>query len=192
MWELNLCIHVRVYIFLFWGHLYLYLFFENTFPFRGLVLVSANHRLGTSGVRFELGKWSMLVVLNLTFLNHYWFRQPSTDQWRARSCLPFKQNMHNQREAWCLVKRFSCKTWKDRAINLGSFNILTQNRSFGQSKPREINETYTDLIRTPMLVLQGDFFNWPPPEFAKCWPVSNWFQKNVRVPDWPPLWSENA
>ena len=102
--------------------------FENTFPFRGLVLVSANHRLGTSGVRFELGKWSMLVVLNLTFLNHYWFRQPSTDQWRARSCLPFKQNMHNQREAWCLVKRFSCKTWKDRAINLGSFNILTQNR----------------------------------------------------------------
>ena len=21
--------------------------------------------------------------------------------------------------------------------------------------------------------IQGDFFNWPPPEFAKCWPVSN-------------------
>merc|ERR1712004_542630 len=20
---------------------------------------------------------------------------------------------------------------------------------------------------------QGDFFNWPSPEFAKCWPVSN-------------------
>ena len=43
--------------------------------------------------------------------------------------------------------------------------------------------------------LQGVFFNCPPPpEFAKCWPVSNWFQKNVRVPDWPPLWlwSENA
>ena len=40
--------------------------------------------------------------------------------------------------------------------------------------------------------IQGGFFNWPPPEFAKCWPVSNWFQKNVRVPDWPPLWSENA
>ena len=36
--------------------------------------------------------------------------------------------------------------------------------------------------------IQGVFFNWPPPEFAKCWPVSNWFQKNVRVPDWPPLW----
>ena len=35
--------------------------------------------------------------------------------------------------------------------------------------------------------IQGDFFNWPPPEFAKCWPVSNWFQKDVRVPDWPPL-----
>ena len=34
--------------------------------------------------------------------------------------------------------------------------------------------------------IQGGFFNWPSPEFAKCWPVSNWFQKNVRVPDWPP------
>ena len=34
--------------------------------------------------------------------------------------------------------------------------------------------------------LQGGFFNWPPPEFAKCWPVSNWFKKNVRVPDFPP------
>ena len=25
----------------------------------------------------------------------------------------------------------------------------------------------------PSVILQGDFFNWPPPEFAKCWPVSN-------------------
>ena len=22
-------------------------------------------------------------------------------------------------------------------------------------------------------IIQGDFFNWPSPEFAKCWPVSN-------------------
>ena len=45
------------------------------------------------------------------------------------------------------------------------------------------------FIRMPSFTyIQGDFFNWPPPEFAKCWPVSNWFQKNVRVPDWPPLW----
>ena len=43
-----------------------------------------------------------------------------------------------------------------------------------------------------VLNIEGVFFNWPPPEFAKCWPVSNWFQKNVRVPDWPPLWSENG
>ena len=28
----------------------------------------------------------------------------------------------------------------------------------------------------------GWFFNWPSPEFAKCWPVSNWFQKNVKSP----------
>ena len=30
------------------------------------------------------------------------------------------------------------------------------------------------------------FFNWPPRELAKCWPVSNRFRKNVRVPDCPP------
>ena len=35
--------------------------------------------------------------------------------------------------------------------------------------------------------LTGCFFNWASPEFGKCWPVSNQFQKNVRVPDWPPL-----
>ena len=33
--------------------------------------------------------------------------------------------------------------------------------------------------------LQGDFLTPPPPEFAKCWPVRNWFQKMLRVPDWP-------
>ena len=31
----------------------------------------------------------MLAVLNLTFLNHYWFRQPPTGQWQAS----LKQNM---------------------------------------------------------------------------------------------------
>ena len=36
-------------------------------------------------------------------------------------------------------------------------------------------------------LIQGGFFNWPSPEFAKCGPVSNWFKKNRRVPDWPPL-----
>ena len=36
------------------------------------------------------------------------------------------------------------------------------------------------------------FFNWASPEFAKCWPVSNRFQKNVRVLDWPPLGIENV
>ena len=35
--------------------------------------------------------------------------------------------------------------------------------------------------------IQGVFFNWPPPEFAKCRPVSNQFEKIVRVQDWPPL-----
>ena len=40
--------------------------------------------------------------------------------------------------------------------------------------------------------IQGDFFNWASPEFAKCWLESNWFQKNVRVPDWPPLMIEKS
>ena len=36
------------------------------------------------------------------------------------------------------------------------------------------------------IYIQGVFFNWAHPEFAKCRPVSNQFQKNDRVPDWPP------
>ena len=28
--------------------------------------------------------------------------------------------------------------------------------------------------------------------FAKCWPVSDWFQKNVEVPDGPPLGIKNV
>ena len=40
--------------------------------------------------------------------------------------------------------------------------------------------------------VQGDFFNWASPEFAKCWPVSDLFQKNVNVPDWPPLGIKNV
>ena len=35
-------------------------------------------------------------------------------------------------------------------------------------------------------------FNWASPEFGKCWPVSNWFQKNIRVLDWPPIGIENV
>ena len=34
--------------------------------------------------------------------------------------------------------------------------------------------------------IQGVFLTIPPPELAKCWPVSKRFQKIVRVPDWPP------
>ena len=32
----------------------------------------------------------MLAVLNLTFLNHYWFRQPPTSQWQAGKQGTFK------------------------------------------------------------------------------------------------------
>ena len=39
----------------------------------------------------------------------------------------------------------------------------------------------------PIHLYTGWIFKWASPEFAKCWPVSSWFQKNVRVPDWPPF-----
>ena len=42
-------------------------------------------------------------------------------------------------------------------------------------------------LRQQLTILQGFFFNWAFPEFAKCWPVSNQLRKNVRVLDWPPL-----
>ena len=36
------------------------------------------------------------------------------------------------------------------------------------------------------------FFKWDSPEFAKCWPVSSWFKKNVKSPRLAPLWSKNV
>ena len=36
----------------------------------------------------------------------------------------------------------------------------------------EISSALLVLVGVERLI-QGDFFNWPPPEFAKCWPVSN-------------------
>ena len=30
-----------------------------------------------------------------------------------------------------------------------------------------------DQVDAEVCFLQGVFFNWPSPEFAKCWPVSN-------------------
>ena len=30
-----------------------------------------------------------------------------------------------------------------------------------------------DQVDAEVCFLQGGFFNWPSPEFAKCWPVSN-------------------
>jgi hypothetical protein len=51
---------------------------------------------------------------------------------------------------------------------------------------------YTGSVEGIYAFIQGDFFNWASPEFAKCWPVSNRFQKNVRVLDWPPLGIENV
>ena len=37
------------------------------------------------------------------------------------------------------------------------------------------NHSVLDLLLLPVEMVQGGFFNWPPPEFAKCWPVSNRF-----------------
>ena len=64
----------------------------------------------------------------------------------------------------------------------------------GESKPagEEGAAANPEHINLKVEYLQGVFFNWAHPEFAKCRLVSNRFQKNDRVPDWPPLWSENA
>ena len=46
---------------------------------------------------------------------------------------------------------------------------------------------YFNTIQT-FITYRVFFFNWPPPEFANCRPVSNKFkEKNVRVQDWLPL-----
>ena len=48
--------------------------------------------------------------------------------------------------------------------------ILNINAIFGKSQ-------FKDSI---VWMIQGDFFNWPPLEFAKCWPGSNRFRKNAK------------
>ena len=52
-----------------------------------------------------------------------------------------------------------------------------------EAPPMQVHLTNRLTMST---ILQGVFFNWPPFEFAKCWPASNQFRKNVRVPDCPP------
>ena len=37
------------------------------------------------------------------------------------------------------------------------------------------------------VIIQGDFFNWDSPEFAKCWSVSNWFKKTLESHTGPPM-----
>ena len=51
----------------------------------------------------------------------------------------------------------------------------------------ELDKSHTLNNKMDEAFIQGVFFNWTPPEFAKCRPVSNQFEKNVRVQDWPPL-----
>ena len=35
----------------------------------------------------------------------------------------------------------------------------------------------SDDYKNVETIVQGVFFNWASPEFAKCWLVSKWFQK---------------
>ena len=42
-----------------------------------------------------------------------------------------------------------------------------------------------EVVKVP--VCTGCFFNWASPEFAKCWPVSNWFKKKRQSPWLAPL-----
>ena len=42
----------------------------------------------------------------------------------------------------------------------------------------------TQVCICQSIFIQGDFFNWASPEYDKCWPESDWFQK--KIPDWPP------
>ena len=61
-------------------------------------------------------------------------------------------------------------------------SYLTQHISTLHALSSKTSTTFLFLIDRYRVI----FFNWASPEFAKCWPVSNRFQKDVRVPDWPP------
>ena len=54
-----------------------------------------------------------------------------------------------------------------------------------------VNSPFKGIIQTgvdPCQMYRVFFFNWHPPEFAECCPVSNRLQNSVRVPDrHPPI-----
>ena len=79
-------------------------------------------------------------------------------------------------------------SWENRK------NMENNENTENMKKIENINQmTHTlFMIQNTQLMIQGDFFNWASLEFAKCWPVSNQFQKNGRVPDWPPLMIEES
>ena len=88
-------------------------------------------------------------------------------------------------------------SWKVcRHLHISSLDIdWSTHISRKERSPKNISKDFQNLGFLGLAILrhiQGGFFNWPPPEFAKCWLVRNRFRKNVRVPDWPPIWSEKV
>ena len=76
--------------------------------------------------------------------------------------------------------------WTDRNFGNSTANdVNTSDDSISDLESDDDDERGIKVIN--LMILQSVFFNWASPEFAKCWPANNQFQKNVRVPDWPPL-----
>ena len=97
-----------------------------------------------------------------------------------------KKTMIVMRNAWMMESSFCKLAWGSWGPSLPSAAaVASASGSAPTTKKGTASRTLQFLTRSISLI-QGGFFNWPPLEFAKCWPVSNRFRKNVRVPDWPP------
>ena len=113
-------------------------------------------------VDFKNGKTQILVATRWVFVeNNHVYRSPF-----------FKMLIGN------LVYVLAAWMWRNWCLLWTTIAPTTMKTMFRGTKYSRQCE--------PTIMIQGDFFNWPPPEFAKCWPVRNQFRKNLRVPDWPP------
>ena len=62
-------------------------------------------------------------------------------------------------------------------VGLPSCNILLNSPLIALQALRCLLQTQNTRTYSRQGEVQGVFFNWPSPEFAKCWPVSDQFQK---------------
>ena len=91
--------------------------------------------------------------------------------------MKMKKTMIVMRNAWMIDSSFCKLAWGSWRPSLPSAAaVASASGSAPTTKKGTASRTLQFLTRSISLI-QGGFFNWPPLEFAKCWPVSNRLKK---------------